>query len=50
MKTALCEVQKIFESITGERACIPATLLYNEGWLLRLATAGNTAIHDPQEI
>ena len=39
MKTALCEVQRIFESITAEGACIPGTLLYNEGWLLRLVLA-----------
>src|SRR5208283_3566042 len=36
MKTALCEVQRILESVTAEGACIPGTLLYNEGWLLRL--------------
>jgi hypothetical protein len=40
MKMAMCEVQRIFESITAERACIPGTLLYNEGWLLRLVLAG----------
>lgn len=36
---ALCEVQRILESITAEGACIPGTLLYNEGWLLRLVLA-----------
>lgn len=42
MKTALCEVQRIFESITAEGACIPGTLLYNEGWLLRLVLAAGS--------
>jgi len=42
MRTALCEVQTILESITAGGARIPGTLLYNEGWLLRLAlTAGS---------
>jgi hypothetical protein len=39
MKTAFCEVQRILETITTEGACIPGTLVYNEGWLLRLALA-----------
>ena len=42
MKTALCDVQRIFESITSEGACIPGTLLYNEGWLLRLVLAAGS--------
>lgn len=42
MKTALCEVQRILESITAEGACIPGTLLYNEGWLLRLVLAAGS--------
>jgi len=42
MKTATCEVQRIFESITAEAACIPGTLLYNEGWLLRLVLAAGS--------
>ncbi len=42
MKTGLCEVQRILESITAEGACIPGTLLYNEGWLLRLALAAGS--------
>ena len=42
MKTALCEVQRIFESVTAEGACIPGTLLYNEGWLLRLVLAAGS--------
>ncbi len=45
MRTALCEVQRIFESITAEGSCIPGTLLYNEGWLLRLVlTAASQGI------
>jgi len=39
MKTAMSEIQRIFESITSEGASIPGTLLYNEGWLLRLVLA-----------
>ncbi len=39
---ALDEVQRIFESITAEGACIPGTLLYNEGWLLRLVLAAGS--------
>jgi len=42
MKTALCEVQRILESITVEGASIPGTLLYNEGWLLRLVLAAGS--------
>ena len=42
MKTALCEVQRILESITADGACIPGTLLYNEGWLLRLVLAAGS--------
>jgi hypothetical protein len=42
MKTAMREVQKILESITAEGACIPGTLLYNEGWLLRLVLAAGS--------
>jgi len=42
MKTALREIQRIFESITLEESCIPGTLLYNEGWLLRLVFAAGS--------
>jgi len=43
MKTVVCEVQRILESVTAEAACIPGTLLYNEGWLLRLALAAGSS-------
>lgn len=42
MKSAFSEVQRILESITADGACIPGTLLYNEGWLLRLALAAGS--------
>lgn len=42
MKTALWEVQRILESITAGGACVPGTLLYNEGWLLRLVLAAGS--------
>jgi hypothetical protein len=42
VKTALREVQRILESVSTEEACIPGTLLYNEGWLLRLVLAAGS--------
>jgi hypothetical protein len=39
---ALNEVEHILESINSQSARIPGTLLYNEGWLLRLALAAGS--------
>ena len=36
MKTALSEVQNILASITSPDNCVTPTLLYNEGWLVKL--------------
>lgn len=42
MKMALREVQRILESIANGLGRVPGTLLYNEGWLLRLALAAGS--------
>lgn len=39
---ALGEVNRILRALNGEESCIPGTLLYNEGWLLRLVLAAGS--------
>jgi len=39
---ALGEINRILRSLRGEESCVPGTLLYNEGWLLRLVLAAGS--------